>query len=42
MILPNSPMNNWKIESITVYSKGFVVGGDGLKVYLYERNFDGD
>ena len=41
-VLPESPFNDWRVESITVYSKGFIVGGEGLKIFMYERDLEGD
>jgi len=31
---------NWHIESIIPFSKGFIVGGDGLTVHIFEATHD--
>jgi len=31
---------NWHIESIIPFSKGFIVGGDGLTVHIFEATND--
>lgn len=38
--LNDSTTNNWHIESIIPFSKGFIVGGDGLTVQIYEATND--
>ena len=38
--LNDSTTNNWHIESIVPFSKGFIVGGDGLTVQIYEATND--
>jgi len=38
--IPEAPMNDFKIEAIVPFSRGFIVAGNGL-IYAYERS-EGD
>jgi len=37
--VPDSPMNDFKIEAIVSFSRGFIVAGNGL-IYAYEKSED--
>lgn len=38
-LVPDSPMNDFKIEAIVSFSRGFIVAGNGL-IYAYEESDD--
>ena len=37
MMIEDSPGNKWEIKCITIYTKGFIVGGVDGKMYIYEK-----
>jgi hypothetical protein len=41
-VLKDSPGQNYHIESIVPYSRGFIVGGDNLTIHFYEPEFEND
>ena len=40
MLLSESPLENFYIECITTYSKGFVIAGDNGAIMIYEKSED--
>ena len=40
MLISDSPGDGFYIDCITTFSKGFIIGGDNGRIYIYEKSED--